>query len=150
MYMDDSEGRPVKREPGGGGVMIGGQYHPGMNEHPVSRRIKMSEPCPPDYSARGMWKNQQPQERRDTVYWTPKQDQMGKFYADIFAATAITQECLSFQDIYHMGSCPPNDDCSKEGWDYGIPAANGYTTADVSNPKDIVTAALTNLTTLHQ
>lgn len=34
------------------------------------------------------------------------------------------------------------------GWDVGIPAPNGYDISDVANPKDIITAALTNLTDL--
>jgi hypothetical protein len=85
---------------------------------------------------------------KDTVYWTPQQDKMDQFWAALLSATGISQENIALQNIYHLGSCLPNENCMNNGWDVGIPAPNGYDISDVANPKDIITAALTNLTDL--
>lgn len=147
--MVDFMGRPIRRDSGGVGVILGGGDHPGDGSHSVSRVTNVSEPCPPDYSLRGLSQKQQPQERRDTVYWTLRPDRADQFYADIYATTALTKERIAMQDVYHMGDCPPTGNCHDNGWDFGIPVANGYSKADVANPKDVVVAALANLTSLH-
>jgi hypothetical protein len=96
-----------------------------------------------------MSQNQRPQGTRATVYWTPEQYKMGQFYANTCAATAMTQDRLAFQDIYHLGSClPTKKGCHDSGWDIGIPSPSGYSTVDLVNPEDIIAAALTNLTAL--
>ena len=148
--MVDFMGRPLlhRRDSGGVGVILGGGDHPGDGSHSVSRVTNVSEPCPPDYSLRGLSQKQQPQERRDTVYWSLLPERADQFYADIYAATGLASERISLQDIYHLGDCPPQGNCRDNGWDIGIPAPNGYSTADVANPKDVVVAALTNLTSL--
>ncbi|KAK3945004.1 hypothetical protein QBC46DRAFT_435648 [Diplogelasinospora grovesii] len=107
----------------------------------------VSEPCPPDYSKRGLG---QGDPIADTVYWTLIPDKSDQFYADLYNATGISSANIAFKDINHS-ECDPNQskqECQNTNWDIGIPAPNGYDKSDVLNPKDTVSKAYSNLQNL--
>ncbi|KAH8901597.1 glycoside hydrolase [Thozetella sp. PMI_491] len=107
-----------------------------------------SEPCPPDYSQRGVSK-QDP--ITATVYWTLEGDKSDQFWADLYDSTGISQDNIAFKDINHS-SCQDGvsqQECRDMGeWDIGIPAPQGYDKSDVLNPKDTVSKAYGNLQNL--
>jgi hypothetical protein len=78
----------------------------------------ISEPCPPDYSKRGLG---QGDPSADSVYWTMVQDKSDKFYADLYSATGIDRKYIVLKDINHS-ECAPSDtyeQCRDHKWDFG-------------------------------
>ncbi|KAL9622388.1 MAG: hypothetical protein Q9160_003231 [Pyrenula sp. 1 TL-2023] len=130
----------------------GGPCRMGICPHTVARWMNVSEPCPPDYSMRGLSQGNDLSSTHDTVYWTLQQDKMDQFWADLLTTTGLTQDNVAFQDVHNLAFCNPTDsweECRRDGWDIGIPAPNGYDTSDVTNPKDIISNGLANLTGLN-
>ncbi|KAH8894676.1 glycoside hydrolase, partial [Thozetella sp. PMI_491] len=102
-----------------------------------------SEPCPPDYSKRGVG---QGDPETDTTWWSMRPDREEQFYADIYAATSIDRDNLKIADVMNGAwDCNDFDSCHWEHWDMGIVVPNGYDKDDVLNPKDTATAAHDNL-----
>ncbi|KAH8901623.1 hypothetical protein GQ53DRAFT_851577 [Thozetella sp. PMI_491] len=107
----------------------------------------VSEPCPPDYSKRGLG---QGDPIVDTVYWTLPPQNADQFFADIYSETGISQDNLAPTDINHS-ECAPSDtwaECRQQNWDIGIYGPKNYGKDDVLNPKDTVSKAYNSLTDL--
>ncbi|KAH8892724.1 glycoside hydrolase, partial [Thozetella sp. PMI_491] len=104
-----------------------------------------SEPCPPDYSKRGLG---QGDPIADTVWWSLNSDKRDNFFADIYSATGISEENIKFTDV----SNSPGDECLHgweechwHNWDMGIAVPDHYEKDDVLNPKDTASKAHDNL-----
>ncbi|CRG90584.1 hypothetical protein PISL3812_07628 [Talaromyces islandicus] len=101
-----------------------------------------SEPCPPDYSKRGMGRGE-PQ--YDTVYWTLPKENKDKFFADLYSEVGIKEENIKFIDRHNAAGCiPPSEseaECKLDHWDMNIPVPDGYSQDDVLNPKDVISDA---------
>lgn len=93
---------------------------PGLQKHYNIQWTNISEPCPPDYSKRGLG---QGQPQWDTVYWTMKQDKKDQFFADLFTAVGIKQDNIAFIDRHNVPECiPPSEsaaECRYSDWDFG-------------------------------
>ena len=79
---------------------------------------KTPEPCPPDYSKRGLG---QSNPSGDTVYWSLVSSNKDKFYKALFDKTGISPDNIAMKDIHHS-QCPPSDteeECKRNKWDIG-------------------------------
>lgn len=54
----------------------------------VTKYVKVTEPCPPDYSQRGS----SGPNYGDTVYWSLNSDKANNFWADLATTTGLTSE----------------------------------------------------------
>lgn len=105
----------------------------------------MTQPCPPDFSQRGTsgpidytlgnW--------AQAVYWTIIPGKLPQFYADLYNATGIANDTISWENRRYVGCRGgPNDyDCGHTDMDYNFPVPTGYDAEDVINPKDLVSKA---------
>lgn len=126
--------------------LLSSRDRPPPGSHPLKEFVRkfrnVSEPCPPDYSKRGVTRKH-PDE--NTVYWTLRPDRHDQFFADLFADAGIKEENIAFIDKQNNGGCnPPSlsaEECRNTDWDIGIPAPQGYEQSDVLNPKDTITSA---------
>ncbi|KAH8896256.1 hypothetical protein GQ53DRAFT_713976 [Thozetella sp. PMI_491] len=113
---------------------------PGSLDSPIIKYLNVTEPCPPDYSKRGLG---QGDPDGDTLYWTLVPDKHDQFFADLFTAVGIEEDNIAFKDIHTM-ECAPADtteECHATHWNFGFPQPNGYGKDDVANPKDTVVNA---------
>jgi len=125
-----------------------GDYNPQNNRHLITKWENTTQPCPPDYSLRGYGPDN-PYEQ--TVYWTLESDKSDAFYADILNATGIPKNKIGFglyTDADYCGGTGAKvgngADCWNSGYEFGAPFPNGYSAADVTNPKDLAQQGLTN------
>lgn len=125
-----------------------GDYDPNNNKHLVISWTNTSQPCPPDYSRRGYGPDN-PYEQ--TIYWSLSADKSDKFYADILDATGVPKDNIGFGLYTDIDSCSGSGhktgdgaECWNTGYEFNAPYANGYGVDQVTNPKDLVTAGLTN------
>jgi hypothetical protein len=133
-----------KRDSGGPGNM-------GLGEHIVHRWLTMDEPCPPDYSMRGLSQGLDLSSIHDTVRWNLRPDMVDQFYTDLLNTTSVDKDSITFQDINNAASCAPNDDnCQKQSWDLGIPTPGAYDKSDITNPKDIIASGLEKFGAMNQ
>ncbi|KAL2862689.1 uncharacterized protein BJX67DRAFT_292234 [Aspergillus lucknowensis] len=120
----------------------------GLCEGIEFRYKNMSQPCPPDYSERGQEEPQPPYRWSQSVYWEMDDDKEDKFYVDLYENTGIDEEFIVWDDVHHWECAPTDDHCADRDWDYNFPVTEGYSKEDVLNPKDLVSEARKNLTTL--
>lgn len=113
----------------------------------ITSVVNTTQGCPPDYSKRGYGPDN-PYEQ--SVYWTMVNDT--GFYADLATNTGIPKDKTKMGNNNRGNDCAPsakaNDDCWGFGYDYNIPLINGYSSADVANPKDVVSKGLDNAKSL--
>jgi hypothetical protein len=98
----------------------------------------MTQPCPPDFSQRGSsgpsygnW--------AQAVYWTMIPGKLPQFYADLYNATGIPNDTISWENVRYIGCS--DYDCGHTDMDYNFPVPSGYDAEDVINPKDLVSKA---------
>lgn len=108
----------------------------------------VSEPCPPDYSKRGYGPDDPYQQ---TVYWNLGSDKADAFYEDILNQTGIPKNKIGFGLYTVVDTCDgtghspgDGDRCWNTGYEFNAPFPNGYSAADVLDPKDTVSKGLTN------
>jgi len=87
----------------------------------VKQYLRKPEPCPPDYSQRGLSAgNSDP---HDTVWWTLPDSNKDKFYAALLTNVGINQTYIKFQDRNQFAECDaPSQslkECQQEHWDFG-------------------------------
>lgn len=101
-----------------------------------------SEPCPPDYSLRSSVNAATGD--GDTIYWTLRSGRADPFYADLESETGIPRNDTAIGAVNHVPTtCTKYPECFNHGWDFGVPTVTkGYTQADVSDPKEIISSAL--------
>ncbi|KAK3330048.1 killer toxin alpha/beta [Apodospora peruviana] len=121
---------------------------PGGNTVYVRTYTIVPEPCPPDYSKRGVHASGAIHEKdnySNTVKWNLRKDREEAFWKDILKETGIDQKDIAFKDINKWGDCNGrHDNCKDEEWDLSFPQPNGYTKEDVSNPKEVAQKGLEN------
>lgn len=116
--------------------------HSNPGHKPIFKHINHTEPCPPDYSERGL------PHHKESVYWTLKSDKAKQFYKDLYSGTGIGKSHIKFGNYDRSNGCMPanslgdGDECWELGMDFNIPKLSGYTTSDVANPKKTVKKAL--------
>jgi hypothetical protein len=76
-----------------------------LSRGPNIQYENVSEPCPPDYSQRGLG---QGVPIADTVYWTLQSSQSDTFYTDLFTATGIDKDNIKLSNINHSKYTPSN------------------------------------------
>ncbi len=102
-----------------------------------------SEPCPPDFSKRGIGGN-----GYQSVYWNLRQGDAAKFYSDV----GIPQEYVGFRPYRFHGpdatdeaclSDPLSAHCRNEDWYLNFPyPMDNYTPDNVTNPKLLISNAM--------
>ncbi|KAK6344349.1 hypothetical protein TWF696_007988 [Orbilia brochopaga] len=108
------------------------------------KRVKVREPCPPDYSQRGAGPTNP---YAQSVWWTIQPGKKDSFLNALNNATGIPLDKISFVAKHNRGNnCAPSssadDGCWYTGIDYNFPQPSGYTKSDVINPKETVQEAL--------
>lgn len=85
------------------------------------------------------------------IYWTLDSDKADAFYADMTNETGIpkAKSGVGLYTLYDTcggtGHSPGDGDtCWNTGYEFNAPFPNGYTAADVTDLKDIVSKGLTN------
>lgn len=107
-----------------------------------------TEPCPPDYSQRGYGSDNPYQQ---SVYWSFKDDKEADFYAELMTSTAIAKDKTKVGNYNRGLNCAPStqlgdgDECWNTGMDFSIPVIDGYSSSDVSNPKDLFNNGIKNV-----
>ncbi|KAH8892262.1 killer toxin alpha/beta [Thozetella sp. PMI_491] len=104
----------------------------------------VTEPCPPDYSMRGPGPDNP---YTQTVYWSLSKGD--EFFADLLSSTGIPKDKIGFADVDRGQPCAPTSGpdamCRAIGMDHGFPVPQGFGQGDVTNPKDLVQAALSKI-----
>ncbi|KAF7550314.1 hypothetical protein G7Z17_g5812 [Cylindrodendrum hubeiense] len=112
-----------------------------------------SEPCPPDYSERGMNDNDE-----KTIFWTLRDDTKDDFWTDVTAEVGAPENRLPITARQQIGTL--SSSCAREAvfngedkmskscyytkfW-YNAPTVDGFVEDDVVNPKETVGQALAN------
>jgi chitinase len=118
----------------------------------ITGYTNVSEPCPPDYSARGIGTS--PNFPEDSVFWTLNPNTEDAFWADLTNTTGISKDNIVFGN---KGSCATpaekqgTRECLNDGmWSINVPMPHGYDKSDITNPKDIVSKALSGAQNLPQ
>ncbi|KAF3908275.1 hypothetical protein AA313_de0205493 [Arthrobotrys entomopaga] len=113
---------------------------------PVLQYSKVPEPCPPDYSQRGMGPDNP---YLQSVWWTMKSDMHDQFFAELLNATGIPAKKIGFGKRDRGNGCSsdsdhsnPDAECWYSGMDFDFPQPKGYSARDVVNPKSTVKSAL--------
>ncbi|KAK9415412.1 putative chitinase [Seiridium unicorne] len=129
-------------------LQLRGDYYPGWNRKLVTSFEKKSEPCPPDYSERGYGPTN-PYEQ--SVYWTLQDDKADDFYADLLDETGVPKDKVGFGLHTNIDTCGgtghkvgDGDDCWNIGYEFAAPYPKNYEADDVSNPKTVAEAGLSN------
>ncbi|KPM44471.1 hypothetical protein AK830_g2091 [Neonectria ditissima] len=113
-----------------------------------------SQPCPPDYSQRGMDDNDE-----KTIYWSLRSNKADEFWADVTAEIGAPKEKLPIASQQQIGtlsaSCAReavlgdydhmSESCYYHDFWYDAPRIDGFNTGDVVNPKATVNKALGNV-----
>ncbi|KAI0543297.1 glycoside hydrolase [Xylaria curta] len=113
-----------------------------------------SQPCPPDYSMRGILDHDE-----QTIYFTLPEENKESFYTDILNKTGIDEEYIKWVDsrapeYTPEKECDPaytediDESCYYKGWWFNVPNAKGYDAEDVTNPKEVVGKSLEKLKNL--
>ena len=121
-----------------------------QDTEPIWKWVNETEPCPPDYSQRGYGPGDasNPGDYEQSVFWTLQDSKADQFYADLFTSTGVPKNKTKIGDQDRGNDCAPSnhrgdgDNCWAEGYDYGIVMPDGYGVNDVTNPKDMITKAL--------
>jgi hypothetical protein len=120
---------------------------PGAVQTVNFRFQNVTEPCPPDLSARGLG-DKNLESYQQSVYWTLSPDKADQFWTDLTAATGVPKDKIAFQDknFHECGQeARTRQDCiNTGGWYLGVPLPKGYDQAAIVNPKDTVAKALSN------
>ncbi|TGJ87370.1 hypothetical protein E0Z10_g1365 [Xylaria hypoxylon] len=113
--------------------------------------INTTQSCPPDMSKRGIGDRDE-----QTIYWSLSKDKADKFYIALLDGTGIGEEDIDWNDNHAPEytpdkTCDPAfvdkvpEECYYKGWWFNEPNAWGYKTSDVTDPKDVVSKALSKL-----
>ncbi|KAK7432202.1 hypothetical protein QQZ08_001147 [Neonectria magnoliae] len=112
-----------------------------------------SQPCPPDYSKRGMNDNDE-----KTIYWSLRDDKADEFWASLAGEVGAPKDKLSITKRQQIGtldaSCAraavtngpdhmPESCYYRNHW-FDAPEVKGFDNGDVVNPKTILNKALSN------
>lgn len=115
---------------------------------------KRREPCPPDYSQRGVGPRGE-----QTIYWNLKQDKKDDFYSTMLSDIGVPEDNLKFTDTLcphcymdnacsHQGPDDYSDYCYNKHWWMDVPVITNFKTSDVLNPKKIFGDSLDNINNL--
>lgn len=110
-----------------------------------------TEPCPPDYSKRGLNDDGQ-----QTITWTFKDGQKAAFYDAVLEKTGIEEADITIAPRTAAPIYKPDTACIRGGfkaeycyrqnwWIYEPRVVRGYDRDDVSNPKTVISDALSKL-----
>ncbi|KAK2728197.1 killer toxin subunits alpha beta [Colletotrichum kahawae] len=117
----------------------------------LRRYTNTSQPCPPDYSQRGMNSNDE-----NTIYWNLRSDKEGDFWDAAAAEVGAPREKMNIAKLQSVGildsSCSRDSayngiehmtaSCYYRNFWFDAPHVEGFNTDDVTNPKTILNKAL--------